>query len=712
MAPRRSLAGLDPRRLRLALALFFLALAVPAGLLVHQAYGQLKWEAFHQYRTLSEELATRIDGRIGRLIAKEESRSYADYGFLVVAGDPAANFLQPSPLSAFPVSSDIPGLVGYFQVDAKGDFSTPLVPASRSLAASYGISGPELVERRDLQDRILRILSRNHLVQEPRAADRKAKLGKADAGASERSTPASSGRLGTWSNVTGGEFSRSEARPALKDKAEAQAAFDRLDQIREEPTREKAAELAAAPEPRDGMGLKHQQALEEEGKGMPSRQAASTSWARGMRKERSFLPEQNRALPQDEQEEDAATAPALRVSIFESELDPFQLSLLDNGYFVLYRKVWRNGERSIQGALIEQGAFLRGTVEAAFRDTVLSRMSDLAVAYRGRVLAVFSARTGRDYLSSNVELKADPLYRTRLSTPASDLELLFSLDRLPPGPGARVLGWTTATLALVLCGGFLLMDRLGRKQIALTRQQQDFVSAVSHELKTPLTSIRMYAEMLREGWADEGRKRTYYAFICEESERLTRLINNVLQLARLTRNELRVDPKIATLGELTEGLRPKIDSLIDRAGFVLDLDCDACAELAIKVDEDFLAQILINLVDNAVKFARDAERKEVRIACRLPEPGQVQISVRDYGPGVPRDQMKKIFKLFYRSGNELTRETVGTGIGLALVRELTLAMGGYIDLVNAQPGAEFRLTFPSPVEVEVSKRRERSQRRF
>jgi signal transduction histidine kinase len=239
------------------------------------------------------------------------------------------------------------------------------------------------------------------------------------------------------------------------------------------------------------------------------------------------------------------------------------------------------------------------------------------------------------------------------------------------------------------------MDRLGRKQIALTRQQQDFVSAVSHELKTPLTSIRMYAEMLREGWADEGRKRTYFAFICEESERLTRLINNVLQLARLTRNELRVELEPSRVGELTETLRPKIASLTERAGFALELDCADCADLTIRVDEDFLAQILINLTDNAVKFARDAERKEVRIACRTPEPGQLQISVRDYGPGVPRDQMKKIFTLFYRSGNELTRETVGTGIGLALVRELTLAMGGRVDLVNARPGAEFRLTFPN-----------------
>ena len=168
----------------------------------------------------------------------------------------------------------------------------------------------------------------------------------------------------------------------------------------------------------------------------------------------------------------------------------------------------------------------------------------------------------------------------------------------------------------------------------------------------------------------------------------------MLQLARLTRNELRVDLQCVEIGELMDNLRPKIASLTDRAGFALDLDSRDCAGTGIRVDLDFFTQILINLADNSVKFARDAERKEVQIACRVRETGNVQVSVRDFGPGVPRDQMKKIFKLFYRSGNELTRETVGTGIGLALVRELTLSMGGQIDLIDAQPGAELRLTFP------------------
>ena len=115
----------------------------------------------------------------------------------------------------------------------------------------------------------------------------------------------------------------------------------------------------------------------------------------------------------------------------------------------------------------------------------------------------------------------------------------------------------------------------------------------------------------------------------------------------------------------------------------------------VQVDEDFLTQILINLVDNAIKFSRDSERREVLIGCVRERGGELRISVRDFGPGIPAGQMKKIFRLFYRAGDELTRETVGTGIGLALVRQLALAMYGRVDLVNREPGAEFRVFLPT-----------------
>jgi signal transduction histidine kinase len=322
-------------------------------------------------------------------------------------------------------------------------------------------------------------------------------------------------------------------------------------------------------------------------------------------------------------------------------------------------------------------------------------MSDLVVAYEGNVLSALRGQSQRGQLYGAEDLKGSLLYRTRLSSPLDNLELIFTLTRLPAGPGSTLVGWTAALLTVVLAGGVSLMYRLGLRQIELSRQQQDFVSAVSHELKTPLTSIRMYGEMLREGWASEEKKQSYYGYIHDESERLSRLIGNILQLARLTRNDLPVDLKTVSVGDLMESIRSKILSHVERSGFGLELDCDVETGAALlRLDLDCLSQIFINLVDNALKFSAGASQKKIDIGCRLLQHGQVLFSVRDYGPGVPSEQMKKIFKLFYRTENELTRETMGTVIGLALVKQLVQRMSGQVDVVNRDPGAEFRLYFP------------------
>jgi signal transduction histidine kinase len=288
------------------------------------------------------------------------------------------------------------------------------------------------------------------------------------------------------------------------------------------------------------------------------------------------------------------------------------------------------------------------------------------------------------------------LYQTRLSAPLGEFQLLLTIDRLPAGTGARIVGWSSVLLFGVLTLGFLALYRLGLRQIRLARQQQDFVSAVSHELKTPLTSIRMYAELLREGWADEARKRGYYDFIHDESERLSRLIANVLQLARLERNELRLELKPMAVPALMDMLRSKVHTQIESAGFhcsyVLDPDC---AQRHVDVDPDAFVQIIINLVDNALKFSAASEPRAIDIAVHARGAQSVAWSVRDHGPGVPKAQRKRIFQLFYRSGNELTRETTGTGIGLALVQQLARAMQGEVDVINRDPGAEFVLTMPS-----------------
>jgi signal transduction histidine kinase len=719
---RNSLTGLDRKRLRLWLGMFFLALAIPTGILVYQAYSQLKWEVFHQYRVLAGELAERIDARIVELINVEEARSFADYAFLNVAGDPAASFLQRSPLSAYPPASPIPGLVGYFQVDTDGVFSTPLVPPAGTAASSYGLSAPELDQRLALQQRIEQILSRNRLVQE-RETGRAAVADQLHASEARRdkqkgvAAPAAPGDRDELQRRSLDDAAVPASAEKLQELAPGQAAFDRLNTAampRELERKQQAASTLGRVE-----DLKLDDRYQSEAAQDVQRQVTtvkSSVTAKRMRKERSALPE-----PVDEpavaffeggREADAPVADAsgmqneLRIRIFESEIDPFEFSLLDSGHFVLFRKVWRDGQRYIQGALIEQQPFVEGLIETMFLETALSTMSDLLVAWRGDVFSVFSGRAAREYLSSAEELLGTLLYQARLSAPLGDLELILSVKRMPAGAASRLITWLAAILLLVLCGGFYLMYRLGAGQIDLTRQQQDFVSAVSHELKTPLTSIRMYGEMLREGWVSEEKKKTYYDYIFDESERLSRLIANVLQLARMTRNHLQVETKPLTVAELMDSIRSRISSQIERAGFTLNMACEPAAEQAIiQVDPDGFAQIFINLVDNAIKFSAAAEHKVIDIGCQRLRDGSVQFSVRDYGPGVPADQMRKIFRLFYRSENELTRETVGTGIGLALVHQLTRAMGGQVDVVNREPGAEFQVSMVArqePVGLRVN----------
>ena len=205
----------------------------------------------------------------------------------------------------------------------------------------------------------------------------------------------------------------------------------------------------------------------------------------------------------------------------------------------------------------------------------------------------------------------------------------------------------------------------------------------------------MYGEMLKEGWADEARRKQYYEYIHDESERLGRLIDNVLRLSSITRNGPSIDLHSLTAGELIDKVRSRISSQVERAGFEITFSVDEDARRAeVLIDEDCFLQIVINLVDNAIKFSKKADAHRIDITAMPESNRRVRFAVRDYGPGVPRDQMKKIFGLFYRTESELTRESVGTGIGLAIVHQLTTAMSGKVDVVNRDPGAEFRLSFP------------------
>jgi signal transduction histidine kinase len=489
------------------------------------------------------------------------------------------------------------------------------------------------------------------------------------------------------------------AAPAAAPRATApQAAFERW---RAGAQREQRA-LTNATEPAAAVGAALRaaapaapQPVENALRERQAEERPSQAIERQKRTEQSLVPEREAAVAEEGDVAAQAGRVEFRVRTFESELDPFEVGVLDTGHIVLFRNVWRGGQRYVQGALIERAAFVAAAVEAPFRASSVAAFTEVTVAYQGNALSLLPAVAGRAYSSSAADLAGSLLHRARLSPPFGEVELVFSVQQLPRAAGSLLLAWASVILAAVLSGGFFFMYRFAVGQMRLARQQQDFVSAVSHELKTPLTSIRMYGEMLKAGWADDAKKQTYYDYIHSESERLSRLIENVLQLARLTRSSQRFDLQRVRVAELMDMVRSKVSTQVERAGFELEVRSEAPADAELLVDGDCFAQILINLVDNALKFSVAAQVKKVEIASRRESDGRLLFTVRDFGPGVPKAQMKKIFELFYRPQNELTRETVGTGIGLALVQQLTAAMGGRVDVRNCDPGAEFRLSFPA-----------------
>ena len=649
---------MSPRsRLRLGLAAFFVALAVPGVTLVVQALDRLQWEAFHQQQRLAEELAGRIDRELHALVAREDARPVTEYAFLNVLGPGSADLLQRSPLAARPPENAMPGLLGHFQIDNDGSFHVPFLPPPAIDPAAVGLTPDEVTTRQALADRLQEILRRNRLL----------------AGAAANPAPAAPPAAPAASAALAGSANAAASDAPVPD------AFERLG----------SADSASPEAATDARSLGPVAALKLEKRfAAPAAAPAPLASRPALRREQNALPEQAiNPAPR------TARLEPLRIRTFESEVDALSAAVLAGRDLVLYRKVWREGQRIVQGLLVDVETLLASRVREPFMSSTLAGSAELAVAVRGAVQSVYR-REARNYGVRDT-LRGTLLYQTRLSAPLNDVELVFSVNTLPAGAGARVVGWLGVALGLVLCGGIALMYRLGLRQLALVEQQQDFVAAVSHELKTPLTAIRMYAEMLRAGWAPEDKRAGYYAFIHDESERLARLIHNVLSLARMTRQELRLQPERINVARVVELLRSRAGSVLEQSGRPLRIDCPpALMALTLEVDLDCLIQIVLNLVDNAIKFSAAAAEQAIDIRLTQPAARELELSVRDYGPGIPADQLERIFDRFYRVESALTRSTGGTGIGLALVRRLAEALGGRITVSNQQPGAQFSLRLP------------------
>lgn len=335
----------------------------------------------------------------------------------------------------------------------------------------------------------------------------------------------------------------------------------------------------------------------------------------------------------------------------------------------------------------------------------------------GVALAILNEKG--DYVIGTERVPAPPLAVQALSAPFDFWQVAVYVKDEPRAPGLNLRAllpfwFVTLLLASILSGAVIFFGR-ARRAARLAQLKSDFVSNVSHELRTPLASIKMMAELLAtpamikpEGPASaRGRAAQYLGVIQRECDRLTRLVENVLDFARLERGakeyRFEYEDPVAVIRLALESFRPHAEA----QGFTLTADCEEDLP-ELYLDADAIVQVLLNLLGNAVKYS--AERKEIHVRL-FRSARRVAVAVADRGIGIPAAEIPKIFREFYRVDQRLNaRQQGGMGLGLTLARQIVAAHGGTIE-VQSEVGVGSTFTFylpipreaaPGPAQAEIS----------
>jgi len=226
-------------------------------------------------------------------------------------------------------------------------------------------------------------------------------------------------------------------------------------------------------------------------------------------------------------------------------------------------------------------------------------------------------------------------------------------------------------LAAMLIGLFTLIRDVSSKK-RMERMRADFVSNVTHELKTPLTSINMFADSIVLGRvASEEQQKKYAHIIVKESERLKRMVNNILDFSRTESNKLKYHLKEFNLSEIVDDIMHEMNYWLEINNFEVNLDLDE--NIVATVDPEGLKQVLSNLISNAIKYSDIKKKIEIRL---YENKGKAFIEVEDHGIGIPEDKLKSVFEKFYRVNSKKNENISGTGLGLTVSKDIVEAQNG------------------------------------
>lgn len=649
------------RRIRIVFALLAVALLVPTGLLVRRALESVEVERATRHRTVAERVFDEMERSLSEFLSREEERPFGHYRFYFTPEGAVRGVgaLARSPLADPP---DREFVVGYFQVDPDGSVYSPLRPRDEEAARAAGDYRPTAAAERSA-DATLQVVKAYWAARPRRIAEPAAPAEEEQAPGTTISLLDDRKEAKLESAAGQGDEERRE------EKGQGQVFASAYDAIQ-------SLNRGAL-----GRASRSQKVMEMERDAAPEPMApAPERWARADAPAAAprvgvAEPTAQAAPPRPESIEEkaglAAARPAKRLETVRIALDPLIGRAIDERHLLLYRTVLVDDQGYRQGLVInlpKLGEFLS---RETLGDGALPRAS-----------LSFTAQLGE-------AIPEDPgdgyAYRHRFAEPFDDLTVGLQLAPLADGSGVGSVHLLSILLLLAGSAGLFALYRMVGVTVGFAERRHNFVAAVSHELKTPLTAIRMYAEMLRDGIVPSEKKRQeYYGTITSESERLSRLINNVLEFSRLEKGTRQMNlvagPLAPVVEEMADLLRPHAES----EGFTLKVESDPDLP-PVRYDRDALLQVLFNLVDNAIKYARDASQRLISLECRRRD-GGVAVLVRDRGPGVAPRHLTRLFEPFFRGETELTRRTKGTGIGLALVKGLVERMDAGISGRNAKGG--------------------------
>ena len=612
------------KRLVLFYTTIFVVIALPVAWLLYDSYLRMQDDAKAEWAMHATQVLKMANNRIKDDLSIENKRSFMEYRFIKVAktisageqptySDLALNFPVTSCNSdstKIDYCSQYAGLIGHFQIDPDGVFSTPYLPA--------GALGQVQLENKEIRE----------------SFQNKLKFIVRDMGIKNKGTSSS------------------------LDTTKSSNALDQL-----------ANELDLSKTKKRKKRLRVERTSEQE------------QFAFNVESAKMDTSGLYRIFPY--------------VGTMDIAIESFQAEL-NRQYIVFYRNVLRGEENFVQGFVVDLKEYLRSIVDLEISDYT---DKDNHLALR------FNDKSGTIIAFGIDTRNAIKVFEEDLTEPLNNITMEIFVDKSVQKIGSekgqivtngQLLFLIGSIMFLLLGGGLVSIYRLTQSQLNLAQKRQDFISAVSHELKTPLTTIKMRAEILQSSYnkMDDAKRMRSFDQIASESDRLTRLIQNVLDLSKLDGNRwvanIRKDRPKAVLDDFVTMYTKNIED----HGFSLTVSCDTDIDkVQLMMDRDAVMQILTNLVDNSLKFSKNADYKMIIIELKV-DFDHVYLAVRDYGPGIPPSEMKKVFQEFYRVENEMTRTTKGTGIGLSMVKKLCALSNMRIEIENANPGLRTKIHFP------------------